>query len=85
MQTGGLLPAGISFHAAGDSGRAGDDPCTVAPIASGRRSSRAPVGTYVLVALVALLTGYILGLLGGQPAGGSRAGWPPPNPRAFSP
>jgi len=42
-------------------------------------------GAYVLVALVALLAGYILGLLGGQPSGTSRAGWPPPNPRAFSP
>lgn len=42
---------------------------------------------YALVASIALLTGYILGLLGGQLTGGSRAGWPPPpvNPRSFSP
>jgi hypothetical protein len=40
---------------------------------------------YVIVALVALFTGYVLGLLGGQPSGGSRVGWPPPptNPRAL--
>jgi ABC-type nitrate/sulfonate/bicarbonate transport system permease component len=42
---------------------------------------------HVLVTLVALLTGYVLGLLGGQPSGGSRAGWPPPpaNPRSLNP
>jgi hypothetical protein len=42
---------------------------------------------YVLIALVALLTGYILGLLGGSPSGHSRAGWPPPevNPRSLNP
>jgi hypothetical protein len=42
---------------------------------------------YVLVALVALFTGYVLGLLGGQPTGGSRVGWPPPttNPRSLNP
>lgn len=42
---------------------------------------------YVLVALAALLTGYVLGLLGGQTSGGSRAGWPPPpqNPRSLNP
>ena len=42
---------------------------------------------YVLVALIALLTGYLLGLLGGQFSGSSRAGWPPPatNPRSLNP
>ena len=50
-------------------------------------NDRMRLRAYLLVALVALLTGYILGLLGGQPAGGSRAGWPPPptNPLSFNP
>jgi hypothetical protein len=41
----------------------------------------------VLVALAALFTGYLLGLLGDHPPGGSRVGWPPPpsNPRSLSP
>jgi len=41
----------------------------------------------VVVALVALLTGYVLGLLGGQPSCGSRGGRPPPptNPRSLNP
>jgi len=52
---------------------------------SGRPQDRVRVWAYVLVALAALLTGYVLGLLGGQSAGGSRAGWPPPevNPRSL--
>ena len=42
---------------------------------------------YVLIALAALFTGYVLGLLGGQPSGRSRDNWPPPpaNPRALNP
>jgi len=45
------------------------------------------VWAYVLVALVALLTGYVLGLVGGQPSSGSRASGPPPptNPRSLNP
>jgi len=51
------------------------------------RADRVRPWAYVLVALVALLTGYILGLLAGQPPGGSRVGWPQPpvNPRSLNP
>ncbi len=40
---------------------------------------------YVLVAVAALFTGYILGLLGGRLSGDSRPGEPPPptNPRSL--
>jgi hypothetical protein len=50
-------------------------------------NDRLRVWAYVLVALAALLTGYVLGLVGGQPSSGSRAGWPPPptNPRSLNP
>lgn len=50
-------------------------------------NDRLRVWAYVLVALVALLTGYVLGLVGGQPSSGSRAGGPPPptNPRSLNP
>jgi hypothetical protein len=50
-------------------------------------NDRLRVWAYMLVALVALLTGYVLGLGGGQPSSGSRAGGPPPptNPRSFNP
>ena len=53
----------------------------------GHDHDRLRLWTYVLVALVALLTGYVLGLLGEQSSGGSRVGWPPPpsNPRSFNP
>jgi hypothetical protein len=45
------------------------------------------MSTYVLVTLIALLAGYVLGQLGGQPSNGSRVGWPsaPTNPRSFNP
>ena len=47
---------------------------------------RVRVWAYVLVALAALIAGYVLGLLGGQFSGDSRAAWPPPaNPRSLSP
>jgi hypothetical protein len=49
----------------------------------GHDDDRVRVGTYVVVALVALLTGYILGLLGGQPSGGRPP--PPTNPRSLNP
>ena len=53
----------------------------------GHDDDRVRVGAYVVVALVALLTGYVLGLLGGQSSGGSRVGSPPPptNPRSLNP
>jgi hypothetical protein len=52
-----------------------------------RDDDRLRLSAYVLVALIALLTGYVLGLLGEQSSGGSRVGWPPPpaNPRSLSP
>ena len=58
-----------------------------ASISPGNDHDRWSFSLYVLVALIALLTGYVLGLLGGQPSGGSRAGWPPPptNPRSLNP
>jgi hypothetical protein len=53
----------------------------------GHDDDRVRAGAYVVVALVALLTGYVLGLLGGQSSGGSRVGRPPPptNPRSLNP
>lgn len=53
----------------------------------GHDHDRMRAWAYVLIALVALLTGYVLGLLGGLPSGRSRAGWPPPevNPRSLNP
>jgi hypothetical protein len=54
---------------------------------SPRDDDRTRCSVYLLVALVALFTGYVLGLLGGQPSSGSRVGWPPPptNPRSLNP
>jgi hypothetical protein len=48
---------------------------------------RLRVGACVMVVLVALLTGYVLGLAGGPPTSGSRVAWPkaPSNPRSFNP
>ena len=53
----------------------------------GHDDDRVRAVAYVVVALVALLTGYVLGLLGGQSSGGSRGGRPPPptNPRSLNP
>jgi hypothetical protein len=53
----------------------------------GNNQDRWRFSVYVLLALVALFTGYVLGLLGGQYSGGSRVGWPPPqtNPRSLYP
>ena len=53
----------------------------------GREPDRIRLSAYVLVAIVALLTGLILGSLSGPPDNGSRAGWPPPptNPRSLNP
>jgi hypothetical protein len=58
-----------------------------ASISPGNDHDRRRFSGYVLVALIALLTGYVLGLLGGQYSGGSRVGWPPPptNPRSLNP
>jgi hypothetical protein len=52
---------------------------------SPRDDDRWRCSAYVIVALVALFAGYVLGLLGGQPCGGSRVDWPPPTttPRAL--
>ena len=51
------------------------------------QTDRPRLWAYALVALAALLAGYILGLLGAQPQGGSRVDWPPPpsNPRSLNP
>jgi hypothetical protein len=48
---------------------------------------RARLWAYALVALIALLTGYVLGLVGEQSSGESRVGWPPPpaSPRSLNP
>lgn len=87
MHTRTLPSAGIRFHAAGNSGRLGDGTTTDTPTSPGHGQDRAQVGTYVVIALVALLAGYVLGLLGGQPSADSRAGWPPQpaNPRSLNP
>ncbi len=47
---------------------------------------RVRAAAYLLVALVALLTGLILGVLSGPSDHGSRAGWPAAtNPRSLHP
>ncbi len=53
----------------------------------GRDHDRPFLSTYILVTLIALLAGYVLGQLGGQPSNGSRVGWPsaPTNPRSLNP
>lgn len=58
-----------------------------APAPSGNDRDRLRLSTLVLVALVALFTGYLLGLLGGGSTGGSRVAWPsaPTNPRSLGP
>ena len=58
-----------------------------APTSPGNDREGWSFSLYVLVALAALFTGYVLGLLGGQYSGGSRVGWPPPqtNPRSLYP
>jgi hypothetical protein len=58
-----------------------------APTSPGNDREGWSFSLYVLVALAALFTGYVLGLLGGQYSGGSRVGWPPPqtNPRSLNP
>ncbi len=56
-----------------------------APTPSGNDDDRRRVAAYVLVALAALFTGYILGLLGGQDSGAARGGGPTTNPRSLNP
>lgn len=87
MHTRILLPPGISVPAAGNSGHLGDEMLPGASTSPDQIHDRVRVGPYVSIALVALLTGYVLGLLGGSPSGSSRAGWPPPptNPRSLNP
>lgn len=87
MHTNTLLSTEIRFRAGGDSGRLGDDTTADTPTSPRHGKDRVRVGSYVALALVALLAGYVLGLLGGQYSGGSRAGWPsaPTNPRSLNP
>ena len=58
-----------------------------APTAPDDNCDRWRLSAYVLVALVAFITGYALGLLGGPSPARSRVGWPPPptNPRSLNP
>jgi hypothetical protein len=49
------------------------------------RPDHARFTAYLLVALAALLAGFLLGMACRQGPGSSRADWPPPNPRALSP
>ncbi|HUJ43728.1 MAG TPA: hypothetical protein VLW52_08990 [Opitutaceae bacterium] len=52
-----------------------------------RQPDRLRLWAYVLIALAALLTGVILGILSGPTLGGPRGGGPPPavNPRSLNP
>ena len=50
-----------------------------------KNPDRARLTAYVLVAVAAFLAGLIIGVATGSGTGGSRADWPPPNPRALSP
>jgi hypothetical protein len=87
MQTNPLLSPSIRFSPANESSRLGNGELRKASTSPGHDIDRVRLSAYVLVTLVALLAGYILGLAGGQPANGSRVGWPPPptNPRSFNP
>ncbi len=87
MQTNPVRPHPIGFDPADDFMRADDEAVTGTFRSAGDRKGRPFLMTYVLVTLIALLAGYILGQLGGQPSNGSRVGWPPlpANPRSFNP
>jgi len=86
MQTTTLHSPGIRSRIARDSALPGKEALGVTPpLSSSDDGFR--LGVYVLLVLVALFTGYVLGLLGGQPSNGSRVVWPsaPTNPRSFNP
>jgi len=48
------------------------------------KPDRARLTAYVILAVVAFVAGLIIGVAAGSGSGGSRADWPPPNPRALS-
>jgi len=70
-----------------DSDRVEERAIKAASTSRGHDHDQSRLWAYSLVALLALLTGYILGLDAGLPSRGSRAGWPSPstNPRSFNP
>lgn len=86
MPTNPMLSPLVRSSLTDDSNRFGHEALKEASIAPGHHNDRLRMSFYVLVTLVALFTGYVLGLLGGQPSGGSRVGWPsaPTNPRSLN-
>ena len=87
MHTTTLRSPWIKTRPASDSRRFGKEAIVKTSTSPDHDNDRLRLSAYVLVALVALFTGYVLGLIGGQPSSGSRVGWPPPptNPRSFNP
>jgi hypothetical protein len=87
MQTNLRLSPSIRFSPADESSRPGNGERRLASTSPGHDVDRLRLSALVLVTLFALFAGYVLGLAGGQPSSGSRAGWPPPptNPRSFNP
>lgn len=87
MQTNPMLSPSIRSSLTDDANCLEQQPHKETSIAPGHENDRLRLSVYVLVMLVALFTGYVLGLLGGQPSGGSRVDWPsaPANPRSFNP
>lgn len=86
MQTTVLHSPGIRSRIAQDSALPGKESLGTAPDSSDSDAG-VRLGVYVLLVLLALFTGYVLGLLGGQASNGSRVQWPPAptNPRSFNP
>jgi hypothetical protein len=87
MQANPMLSPLIRSSLTDDSNRLGHEALKEASIEPGRHNDRLRLSVYVLVMLVALITGYVLGLLGGQPSSGSRVDWPsaPANPSSLNP
>jgi hypothetical protein len=86
MQTIALPSPGMRSRIEQDSALPGKETLRVTPTLSGSDDGFR-LGVYVLLVLVALFTGYVLGLLGGQASNASRFDRPsvPTNPRSFNP
>jgi hypothetical protein len=75
------------FHPAHESAQTGKIALTEASTSPGSNDDGIRIGVYGLVMLIALLTAYVLGLIGDQSssASGKNSLPHPTNPRSFSP